>query len=183
MTTRITPSPLRKPIDSLYNVWWGLRNLSQGHERPLRNALYNVVVVAVICAFIAVGVVLEPFLKPLLWAFLFGAVLYPFKRKLSFGLKSWFDDMEKNDTNILIAVAVAPFKGLESLGEFFGTWLRQHVMIIGGLFAALMSFKILISFKSQGIFCLFWRAIVWAHSLFSVSLSNLNLTIVNIPFK
>lgn len=174
------PSPgIKKSMDSLYNVFYGLRNLSQGHERPLRNAMYNILVIVGVGAIIAVGIVLGPFLKPLIWAFLFGAVLHPFKRKLSFGLKSWFEGLEATDTSVAVGAMIAPFKLLENCGEYCTNWFREHIKLIAGGFFGIILIRILMACKSNGIFCMLWRSIFWAHSFFTNMLSNLNWIIVS----
>ena len=54
------------------------------HEKPLRQALYNIVAITflVVCTVVTYGVycVLEGFVRPLVWAALCGSFLFPFKK-------------------------------------------------------------------------------------------------------
>jgi len=71
-----------------------LSMLPMGHEKALKNALYNVLALVLsafsILAFWTVYCVLEPFFKPLVWALLVGSVLHPFKANLSLWMRGWY---------------------------------------------------------------------------------------------
>ncbi|KAK9875492.1 hypothetical protein WA026_007883 [Henosepilachna vigintioctopunctata] len=85
----------RSPLEGIFNIIGG--GLPQGHDKPLKQALYNAVALLLLFLCCAAGwalfVILEPFMKPLMWALLVGSVLHPLKRSLrdtfQIGLKSW----------------------------------------------------------------------------------------------
>lgn len=56
MTTKPSPG-IKRSIDSIYNVFNGIKNLSQGHEKPLRVALYNIVALLIVLAIFAVSLI------------------------------------------------------------------------------------------------------------------------------
>uniref|UniRef100_A0A182R805 Transmembrane protein 245 n=1 Tax=Anopheles funestus TaxID=62324 RepID=A0A182R805_ANOFN len=176
MSTRPSPAPFKRSIDGLFNVWLNLRN--QGHEKPLRNALYNVLVVGVIAVVIGVTLVLAPFFKPLLWAFLFGAVLFPAKKHLSASLKRWIERIEKDDKYLLLGVVGAPLCWVDSLGEFLTSWLKDHLKIITGLVGGLVTLRFILWLTPSEVFFSIWNFIVWIHSLFRTLLGSLSLQMV-----
>uniref|UniRef100_A0A182PS46 Transmembrane protein 245 n=1 Tax=Anopheles epiroticus TaxID=199890 RepID=A0A182PS46_9DIPT len=176
MSTRPSPAPFKRSIDGLFNVWLNLRN--QGHEKPLRNALYNVLVVCVIAVVIGVTLVLAPFFKPLLWAFLFGAVLFPAKKRLSASLKRWIERIEKDDKYLLLGVLSAPLCWVDSLGEFLTGWLKEHLKIITGLVGGLVTLRFILWLTPSEVFFSMWNFVVWIHSLFRTLLGSLSLQMV-----
>ncbi|XP_055525281.1 transmembrane protein 245 isoform X2 [Wyeomyia smithii] len=173
MSTRPSPAPLKRSFDGLFNAWLMLR--SQGHEKPLRNALYNVMMVAIVAVVIGVTMVLAPFFKPLLWAFLFGAVLFPAKKRLAEGLNHWIERIEKDEKHLIVGILGAPVQGINSLGEFLTEWLMGHIRIIGVGCGGLVLLRLALLFAPTEIFLLIWNFIVWSHSLFKAVLSSLTL--------
>lgn len=93
----------------------------QGHEKALKQAVYNTVTILfaafVIVAGVAVYFILQPFLGPLLWAVLFGSVLHPFKRSLSCCLGSWLDSLRESSTPLAIGVVCLPFEVVDNVAE------------------------------------------------------------------
>ncbi|XP_052868293.1 transmembrane protein 245 isoform X2 [Anopheles cruzii] len=176
MSTRPSPAPFKRSIDGLFNVWLNLRN--QGHEKPLRNALYNVLVIGVMAVVIGVILVLAPFFKPLLWAFLFGAVLFPAKKRLSESLKRWIERIEKDDKYLLLGVLSAPVCWVDSLGEFLTGWLKEHLKIIGIGFGGLVLLRFILWLTPTEVFFSIWNFVIWNHSLFRSLLSSLSLQMV-----
>ncbi|XP_058467349.1 transmembrane protein 245 [Malaya genurostris] len=173
MSTRPSPAPIKRSIDGLFNAWLLLR--SQGHEKPLRNALYNVMMVAVVGVVVGVTLVLAPFFKPLLWAFLFGAVLFPAKKRLAEALNQWIERIEKDERYLLVGILGAPIQGINSLGEFLTGWLMSHFKIIGIGCGSLISLRVVLWLAPTEVFITIWNFIVWNHSLFRTVLSSLTL--------
>lgn len=177
MSTRPSPAPFKRSIDGLFNAWLVLRN--QGHEKPLRNALYNVMMVAVVAVVVGVTLVLAPFFKPLLWAFLFGAVLFPAKKRIAEALNRWIERIEKDEKYLVLGVLGAPVQGIDSLGEFLTEWLLGHLKIIGIGFGSLISLRLVVWVAPTEVFLSLWNFIVWKHSLFRALLSSLTLQMVS----
>ena len=63
----------------------------------LRQAFYNTVALVVAAlaglALVVVYLILENFIRPLLWALVFGTFLHPIKLFLSHNIKLWLDDV------------------------------------------------------------------------------------------
>jgi hypothetical protein len=122
--------------------------------------------------------VLLPFLNPLLWAFLFGAMLFPFKKKLSFAINSWIDDIERDEIPIAVGLIMCPFNGLEKLGEVITLWLINHfkVLFIGSGLIILL--RLIVAFVPAELFSAVFSLIKWQHSLFGAIVGSLSLTLV-----
>ncbi|RWS29146.1 transmembrane protein 245-like protein, partial [Leptotrombidium deliense] len=84
-----------------------------GHEKVMKQAFYNAVAVVFIAlaivASIAVYLVLQPFLRPLLWAVLFGSALHPFKQQLTRVTKQWLAEVQDTNTPLVIGAIILPF--------------------------------------------------------------------------
>lgn len=69
---------IKSPFEHVFNYL-----IPQGHEKALRHALYNALALFLLMVCTSVGYavcfIMEPFMKPLLWALLCGSVLHPFK--------------------------------------------------------------------------------------------------------
>lgn len=170
----MTNSPgFKKASESLHQIWWNFKNTNQ-----LKGAVYNLVIVIVVCAILAVCFVLGPFLKPLLWSFLIGAVLFPFKSTLSNCLKRWFDRLEQNDRHLLVGVVLAPLEGLETFGEYLTRMFIRHMQMIVGGSIGLFMLSLFIAYVPKGFFVTLWRCIQCGHMLFTRTLSSIDYTIV-----
>lgn len=171
------PSPsFRRATESFNHLWYNLRT---GNQSAMKGALYNFVIVAVVAAVVAVCLVMGPFLKPLLWSVLIGAVLFPFKCSLSMGLKRWFARLEADDTHLLVGVALAPLEALQAFGEYLvAVFWRHKEQIVGGA-ASLLFLGLFVSYAPKGLACLMWQQIRWAHTLFTNVLSSIDYTIVS----
>lgn len=84
-----------------FKEWFGKLNSgleNQSNEKIYKQAFYNVVgsfLLVVFCvASWGVFMILEPFLKPLLWALLCGSVLHPFKYRISKRMHDWIDFLD-----------------------------------------------------------------------------------------
>lgn len=178
MNSATKPSPsFRRATESFNHLWYNLRT---GNQSALKGAMYNLVIVIAVAAIIAVCLVLGPFLKPLLWSVLIGAVLFPFKSSLSFGLKRWFARIEEEDTHLLVGVVLAPLQALEAFGEYLTSVFMKHMQyILGGAFSLLM-LGLFVSYAPKGLLCVVWRHVRWAHTLFTNVLSSIDYTIVRL---
>lgn len=140
---------------------------------------YNFLIVIAVFVFAVVCVILAPFIKPLLWAFLMGAVLFPFKRKLSQLLKKWFDLLEDNETNVFVAMCLAPVQTTEHSGRILVNWLKEHwQIIVAGLGIATCS-KLLYYYAPKGFLCFLWKTVLLGHSIFAYLISFLNIYLVS----
>lgn len=171
------PSPgFKRASDSFNQMWYNLKNVNQS---SLKGALYNFVIVIVVASTVAVCLVLGPFLKPLLWSVLIGAVLFPFKSSMSFSLKRWFHRLEEDDTHLLVGLALAPLEALESFGQYLTSVFIKHMQILICGASALLMLSLFISYAPKGFFYALWKYIRCGHTLFTKVLSSIDYTIVS----
>ncbi len=108
--------------------------LPRGHEEAMKQAFYNV---AAICLFImmagaamAVYFILEPFVKPLLWAILVGSVLHPVKQKSTVAACNWLSQLREENTLLVFGFLSVPLQFVNKSTEWIGTALISHLKLL-----------------------------------------------------
>lgn len=164
-------------LNNVWNFLGGSLGL-QGHEKALKNALYNALamLLLVVCcaAFYALFFVLDPFMKPLLWALLLGSVLHPFKYSLVYSVKNWLDVLESRGTPIAVAVFMIPVSAFDRLSDRIGDLIYRNIKILFYLSVALPLLLVLYGYTPQACLCVLWRMLYACYALinFTVNLSN-----------
>lgn len=144
--------------------------LPRGHEEAMKQAFYNV---AAICLFLVMGsaamavyFILQPFVKPLLWAVLVGSVIYPLKRKSTIVACNWLTNLQEDDTMLIFGLLAVPFRLLNRGTELLGTALFNHLKLFFFLCCGLHLLQILQThYHFQDMFTLYdvgvqgWEAI------------------------
>lgn len=129
----------RSPMDNLFNM---LSGLSAGHEKALKQGIYNAVALFFLCLVSAAGyglyIILSPFVKPLIWALLCGSVLFPFKYSLATTVQSWFAQVETSDTPLILNLSLLPVHIFDNVSERLGSLLWTHVRYIAGALSLLL---------------------------------------------
>lgn len=162
--------------ESVYSTWMNIKNLSKGRE--IKGTIYNIGVVFGIASLVAFIFVLAPFLKPLLWAVLIGAVVYPMKREMSAAMHNWFSNLEKRDGNIFLNILVIPVRTMDSLGERFVCFVKEHKNVLIGTLITLVSAKFIYEFAPRRLLCYSWRVFMFVHTKTTDLLSQLSATIL-----
>lgn len=121
----------RSPLENIINIFG---SLPQGHDKPVKQAVYNALALFLLFLGCAAGcalyMILEPFIKPLMWALLVGSVLHPLKYKLAQRFKSWFETLEELNTPVVFGLLLVPIKVMDNLSELLGNKLLNHLKII-----------------------------------------------------
>lgn len=108
--------------------------LPRGHEEALKQAFYNVAAISLFlimsAAAMAVYFILEPFVKPLLWAILVGSVLHPFKHKSVITARGWLTQLKDEETLLALGLLSIPLKLLDMVTEWIGRTFITHLKII-----------------------------------------------------
>lgn len=124
-------TPKTPIMNNLLNI---LSGLSAGHEKALKQGIYNAVALFLLCIVSSAGyglyLILRPFLKPLIWALLCGSVLFPFKYYLSTMVQSWFAEKEASHKPFLFSLAVVPMSTFDKVSEFLGSFLQKYLRYI-----------------------------------------------------
>ena len=115
-----------------FNSMW--QYIPQGHEKPLKHAVYNTVanIFIVIAAAILVAVyfILSPFIRPLYWAVLCGTFLYPFKRSLTNVLRAWLIGLQSSGTPFALGVVALPFKVSHNVSETITGIVMENLKLL-----------------------------------------------------
>lgn len=121
----------RSPLENIINIFG---SLPQGHDKPVKQAVYNALALFFIflgCAgACALYLILEPFIKPLMWALLVGSVLHPLKYKLAQSFRSWFHSLEESHTPVVFGLLLVPVNVVDNISELLGNKLLNHLKII-----------------------------------------------------
>ncbi|KAL6440117.1 hypothetical protein ACFW04_003022 [Cataglyphis niger] len=130
---------VRSSVDNLFNM---LSGLSAGHEKALKQGIYNAVALFLLCLVSAAGyglyIILSPFVKPLIWALLCGSVLFPFKYSLTTTVQSWFAQVEASRSPLIVNVSLLPIHIFDNISENLGSFLWIRIKyIVGALSLAL----------------------------------------------
>lgn len=121
----------RSPLENIINIFG---SLPQGHDKPVKQAVYNALALFLLflggAAGCALYLILEPFIKPLMWALLVGSVLHPLKYKLAQRFRSWFDTLEKSNTPVVFGLMLVPINVVDNISELLGNKLLNHLKVI-----------------------------------------------------
>lgn len=165
-----------RSIDGIFTVFANLKNQKTGEvEKPLKAALYNVGILILLCAFVGVFFVLLPFLNPLFWAFISGAVLFPAKKKIASTINDWIDRVDENGA---LGAFMFPFDGLDKLGKSITQWLMTHIKLLFIGLCSIVALQLIIYFVPSELFSFLLSTIVWFHTIFGGIVGSLNLKLV-----
>ena len=111
-----------------------LNSVGAQHEKALKQAFYNTVALVFVIAGGAAGVavyfVLDPFLKPLLWAGLCGAFLHPFKSTMTRIFRKWLSSLRSSSTPLVVGAAVVPFQLINNSSDIVGGFIAKRLRLI-----------------------------------------------------
>ncbi|XP_026742956.1 transmembrane protein 245-like isoform X2 [Trichoplusia ni] len=148
----------QSPFENIFNIIGGI---TEGNEKPMKHGFYNafaLFILAVCCVAVYVlFLILEPFFKPLFWALLVGSLLHPFKYKLSKKLKSWFGDLEKSNTSVIVGLMVIPVNVVNFASDTVGQQFIEHYKTVIGLLSAIFVLPWLYNSVPRSLVCLFWQ--------------------------
>lgn len=171
----------RSPLESIFNV---IGPLPQGHDKPVKQALYNAVaffLLFICCAAgYAVYMILEPFIKPLIWAVLVGSALHPLKHSLRLRFQSWFETLDITNTPVVFGVILLPFNIVNDLSEFVGENLWKRLKVILAVCIAIPVTHLLYYYTPNVIAAIVWKSAVYSFKLLTIFLDISSFYIVSI---
>nr|CAH7737375.1 unnamed protein product [Callosobruchus chinensis] len=151
----------RSPLENIFSV---IGSLPQGHDKPVKHALYNAVALFLLflscAAGYAVYMILEPFIKPLMWAVLVGSALHPIKRSLRYKFQTWFETLECTNTPVVFGIILIPFNILNDLSEFIGEiiWTRLKLIIAACILIPVL--HLIYFYTPKIVVAVIWQVIV-----------------------
>ncbi|XP_034941416.1 transmembrane protein 245 isoform X2 [Chelonus insularis] len=169
----------RTPMDNLMNV---LSGFSIGHEKALKQGVYNAVALLLLClvctATYGLYIILQPFVKPLIWALLCGSVLFPFKFYITNTVNSWFAETESSHEPLLVNFAMVPIKIMDRISEGIGSFLYGHLKYVGIALASAGVAFLVYSYTPSVLICLIWRFIQLGIAFVTFFVVNCNIYVM-----
>jgi len=125
MSTSVVRSPF---VDRVINL------LPQGHDEAIKQAFYNIAIISLFSAVglagMAVYFILQPFVKPLLWAILIGSVLHPIKQHSVFLTRKWLLDMYNSNSLLVFGLMTIPLRTVDFSVEWMGTMIQRNLKLL-----------------------------------------------------
>ncbi|KAJ8945745.1 hypothetical protein NQ318_012067 [Aromia moschata] len=166
----------RSPLESIFSV---ISGLPQGHDKPVKHALYNAVALFLLFLCCAAGyalyMILEPFIKPLMWALLVGSALHPLKRSLRM-----VETLETTNTPVIFGVILLPVNIMNDLSEFIGETLWKRLKLIVGCCVLIPAVHLIYYYTPKIITSLVWQIIVLSFSSLNFFLDNATFLVVGV---
>ncbi|CAH8833223.1 unnamed protein product [Trichobilharzia szidati] len=128
--------------------------LSHAQIKACRQASYNAFAFGVLSlifgAALSVYYTLQIFFMPLIWAFLCGTVLYPFKSSLTDIIRGWIRRVDAEDQLLLVETIVVPFRILNALSSILLHKASDYSSLLKS------SLFLLLTFHVCSFFDFFW---------------------------
>lgn len=167
-----------------FSIFKHIGAIPQGHEKPLKHALYNALALLLLflcCAAVwALYLILEPFVKPLIWAVLVGSVLHPLKDSLAKRFRQWFNKLEESHTPLFIGLCVIPVNIVNDLSEFIGGKLLNNIRIIVGIILSISLLHISYYYTPEICMTVVWKLGLLMYSTITVLIEYSTTTIVSL---
>ncbi|XP_043485933.1 transmembrane protein 245 isoform X2 [Polistes fuscatus] len=169
----------KSPMDNLFNM---LSGFNASHEKALKQGIYNAVALFLLSLVLAAGyglyIVLSPFLKPLIWALLCGAVLFPFKYSLTTRGKSWFNKTESTNKPLFLNFIILPLHIIDNTAETLGTALWDYIKYIVGIISMACITMAIYSYTPNILSCLIWQIFNAFSIIFGFFISTCNIYMI-----
>ena len=125
MSSSVVRSPF---VDRVINL------LPQGHDEAIKQAFYNIAIISLFTAVgsagMAVYFILQPFVKPLLWAILIGSVLHPIKQHSVFLTHGWLSNIYNSNSLLVFGLLTVPLKAVDFSVEWMGTTIQRNLKLL-----------------------------------------------------
>lgn len=166
-------------MDNLLNAW---SSFSAGHEKALKQGIYNALALFLLCIVCSAGwglyIILNPFVKPLIWALLCGSALFPFKFYLTNAVQSWFTIHENSSQPLLINLIMIPVTIVDRFSQIVGSFLQEHVKTVGISITAMLGAFLVYSYTPGFLYCLMWRFVQLVATFVGFFVANCNIYVV-----
>ncbi|XP_060526969.1 transmembrane protein 245 [Cylas formicarius] len=170
---------VRSPLDTIFNVIGGL---PRGHDKPVKQALYNAVALLLLflCSAATFGlyVILQPFVKPLMWSVLVGSALHPLKRSLRDKFQDWFSNLDETNTPAIFGVVLLPLNIFNEVSECVGQFLYYRFKLIAIVFVLIIISVLLYFFVPSVVLSITWSLICWTYRFLNFFIDSAHISIV-----
>ncbi|ESN98255.1 hypothetical protein HELRODRAFT_193018 [Helobdella robusta] len=156
----------KSPFPNVFHI------LPQGHDKALKKAFYNIAAILFVifssATAVAIYHILQPFLRPLLWAALCGTFLYPFKYRVTTGARRWLRGLQVTKTPLFLGFIFLPVVILYNLVDYLGRLCWNNIKIIAFCcFSVLSIFFFLTMWPIQGIITGTTKFVMYAETVLS----------------
>ena len=138
-------SPAASPFKSVLKI------SDQEHEKALKAAFYNTTAILFVffagVVVISAYYVLEMFLRPLIWATLCGAFIFPFKKAFTKVVRDWLASLENDHVPLVIGFSVLPFKAVNKSADVLGLIVKSNTKLLIFAFVAFIMAYFLIIYQ------------------------------------
>ncbi|CAH0550108.1 unnamed protein product [Brassicogethes aeneus] len=169
----------RSPLEGLFGI---IGALPQGHDKPVKHALYNAVALFLLFLSCAAGwalfIILEPFIKPLMWALLVGSALHPLKHSLRVTFQSWFESLEEKKTPVVLGILLLPANFVNNLSEFIGDNIWKRLRLIVVVCVLIPVIHVIYYYTPKFITAIVYRFILLVFGLLNFFLDHSTVTVV-----
>lgn len=177
MHTTVGSDILRSPFENVLNF------VPQGHEKALKHAFYNSLALLLLvvggAAGWAVYYVLEPFIKPLLWAVLCGSVLHPFKHKIATGTRKWLQKLDRSSTPLLVGIFMMPFYLIDDMSEKVGGLIKKYLNVILTICVILPFLHVLYYYTPRFVVCIVQRIGMFSFGVIDAFVTSIGFGMVS----
>lgn len=170
-------------MDNLLNK---LSGFSVGHEKALKQGIYNALALLLLSFICVAGyglyIILSPFVKPLIWALLCGSVLFPFKNSLATMVKSWFNITEESNKPLVLHLTIIPLHIVDETSEIIGSFIRNHLKYIIAAVSVSTITTLIYNYMPSILIYLVWKIITIGNSILEFFISSCNIWMVRIYY-
>ena len=121
------------------------------HNKALKGAFYNAaaLVFVAISGVILVSAyfVLETFLRPLIWASLCGAFIFPFKKQSARLVSQWLNALKKDQVPLLVGISLLPFQTIDKTVNVLGWVMRSNMKLLVIVFVMFINVYLLVVYQ------------------------------------
>jgi len=186
VTSKMKVSTSANTLNNVWNFLGGSLGL-QGHEKALKNALYNALAMLLLfacCAAVyALFFILEPFIKPLIWALLLGSVLHPFKHSLVSTVRTWLNDVEVKATPLTLAFIMIPIQAFDRMSDSVGNFIYINLKKIFILGITIPLLLLVYSYTPQTCICVMWRLLYTSYNIVDSLMNTISTSVVSLIFQ
>ncbi|KAK9509486.1 hypothetical protein O3M35_006794 [Rhynocoris fuscipes] len=126
--------PKKRSVFSMTEILNSFSAESGENDNAFKLAIFNgigiLLVIFAIVTFCGLYFILEPFIKPLLWALLSGSALHPFKSAIARKLHTQIVALQKSPNPIYFNVLCLPFSFILNLSDALGDFIICHLSLI-----------------------------------------------------
>uniref|UniRef100_A0A0K8S3B8 Transmembrane protein 245 n=1 Tax=Lygus hesperus TaxID=30085 RepID=A0A0K8S3B8_LYGHE len=134
MSKKMDPPRKKRSVFSVGELLSSFSNDSEKNDKALKLAMFNgfAIILVIVSVFTVCGVyfILQPFIKPLLWALLVGSALHPIKLVVANKLRTQVSKLEKSSRPLYLNVLMMPFSFVMKLSDTCGDFLVNHISVI-----------------------------------------------------